>query len=70
MSNPQRVKALAHAVREGSFSAAARRMGLSQSAISQHISKLEAEVGAQLLVRGRDGITLTATGQELFELQG
>ncbi|WP_425090912.1 LysR family transcriptional regulator [Tropicimonas sp. S265A] len=68
MPNAQRVKALAHAVREGSFSAAARRMGLSQSAVSQHISKLETEVGAQLLVRGRDGITLTATGQELFEL--
>lgn len=68
MSNPQRIKALAHAVREGSFSAAARRMGLSQSAVSQHISKLEIEVGAPLLVRGRDGVTLTATGQELFEL--
>ncbi|WP_299963504.1 LysR family transcriptional regulator [uncultured Roseobacter sp.] len=62
------VKSFAHVVREGSISGAARRLGVSQSAISQHIANLEATVGAQVLIRGRDGVTLTPVGQELFEL--
>ena len=66
--NPHQFKALAQVVRDGSFSAAARTMGVSQSAVTQHISKLEAIVGVRLLVRDRDGIHLTTTGQEFFEL--
>ncbi len=66
--NPHQFKALAQVVRDGSFSAAARTMGVSQSAVTQHIAKLEAIVGVRLLVRDRDGIHLTTTGQEFFEL--
>lgn len=66
--NPHQFKALAQVVRDGSFSAAARTMGVSQSAVTQHVAKLEATVGARLLVRDRDGIHLTTTGQEFFEL--
>ncbi|MGZ2257201.1 LysR family transcriptional regulator [Roseobacter sp. A03A-229] len=66
--NAYQVKSLAHVVREGSISGAARQMGVSQSAVSQHIAKLEAVVGAQVLIRRRDGITLTQVGQELFQL--
>ena len=67
-ANTHQIIALAHVVREGSISGAARLMGVSQSAVSQHISKLERQVGAQLLVRGRDGIGLTTVGQELYQL--
>ena len=66
--NPYQFKALAQVVRDGSFSAAARTMGVSQSAVTQHISKLEATVGVRLLVRDREGLHLTTTGQEFFEL--
>ncbi|MEL7125316.1 MAG: LysR family transcriptional regulator [Pseudomonadota bacterium] len=62
------VKSFAHVVREGSISGAARRLGVSQSAVSQHIANLEATLGAQVLIRGRDGVTLTPVGQELFQL--
>lgn len=62
------VKSLAHVVREGSISGAARRLGVSQSAVSQHIAKLETHVGAQVLIRHRDGVVLTPVGQELFQL--
>ena len=66
--NPYQFKAFSQVVREGSFSAAARAMGVSQSAVTQHVAKLEATVGVRLLVRARDGVQLTATGQEFFEL--
>lgn len=66
--NPHHFKALAQVVREGSFSAAARSMGVSQSAVTQHITNLETIVGVRLLVRDRHGIQLTTTGQEFFEL--
>lgn len=60
--------AFAYVVREGSFSAAAKRLGVTQSTITQHVAKLEKQVGAPLLLRTRDGITLTHTGKELYDL--
>ncbi len=66
--NPHQFKAFAHVIREGSISAAAKSLGVSQSAITQHISKLEKTVGVRLMIRGRDGVELTATGQEFYEL--
>lgn len=66
--NPYQFKAFAHVIREGSLSAAAKSLGVSQSAVTQHISKLEATVGVRLIVRGRDGVELTTTGQEFYEL--
>lgn len=60
--------AFAYVVREGSFSAAAQRLGVTQSTITQHVAKLERQVGSQLLLRNRDGVTLTRTGEEFFEL--
>jgi DNA-binding transcriptional LysR family regulator len=47
---------------EGSFSAAAGRLYITQSAVSQHMSELEVGVGAALFVRGRRGVTLTSAG--------
>lgn len=60
--------AFAYVVREGSFSAAAQRLGVTQSTITQHVAKLERQVGSLLLLRNRDGVTLTRTGEEFFEL--
>lgn len=65
--NPHQFKAFSYVVREGSITGAARQLGVSQSAVSQHIAKLEATVGMRLFLRGRDGIELTATGQEIYE---
>ncbi|GAB3928506.1 LysR family transcriptional regulator [Microlunatus endophyticus] len=48
-----------------SFSAAARRLGLSQSAVSQHIRRLEQTLGVRLLVRDTHSVTLTAEGESL-----
>ncbi|MEM6590161.1 MAG: LysR family transcriptional regulator [Pseudomonadota bacterium] len=68
MFNPYQFKAFSKVVREGSFSAAARAMGVSQSAVTQHVANLERTVGVRLLIRARDGVQLTSTGQEFFDL--
>jgi DNA-binding transcriptional LysR family regulator len=49
-----------------SFSTAAQRLYISQSAISQCIQQLEKDLGVQLFIRTRKGISLTAEGKILF----
>jgi DNA-binding transcriptional LysR family regulator len=49
-------------VDQGGFSAAGRRLGLSQPAISRAVATLEKELGLPLLVRDRDGLSLTTAG--------
>ena len=50
----------------GTFSTAARKLGLTQSALSHQIRSLEEELGEQLLVRARPRAYLTAAGQRLL----
>ncbi|MEO1536403.1 MAG: LysR family transcriptional regulator [Pseudomonadota bacterium] len=66
--NHHQFVAFAYVVREGSFSAAANELGVTQSTITQHVAKLEQNVGAQLLWRRRDGVEVTPTGQALYDL--
>ncbi|GFZ99341.1 LysR family transcriptional regulator [Elstera cyanobacteriorum] len=47
----------------GGFTAAAEALCLSQSAVSQAVAALEKQIGARLLVRGRERVTLTAAGE-------
>ncbi len=51
---------------EGSFSAAADRYYITQSAVSQHVKDLEAAMGQRLFDRGRRGVALTAAGDILY----
>jgi molybdate transport repressor ModE-like protein len=60
------VRAFAAVVDEGTFSAAARELGYTQSAVSQQIGALERIVGASVLHRvpgGRSPLELTETGR-------
>jgi DNA-binding transcriptional LysR family regulator len=52
---------------EGSFSAAAERLMMTQSGVSQHMRELEAGLGARLFVRGRRGVGLTPAGERLLD---
>lgn len=51
------------AAEEGTVSAAARRLGVSASAVSQQIAGLEAALGAELLDRGARPFALTPAGE-------
>lgn len=52
--------------RQGSLTAAARRVGLSQSALSHAVRKLEQQLGAALWEREGRGLRLTAAGLHLL----
>lgn len=48
----------------GSFTRAAQRLDYSQSAVSQVIRSLEAELGTTLFSRGKNGVALTPDGEQ------
>ena len=51
----------------GSLSAAARQLGVSPSAVSKTMSRMEARLGVQLLQRSTRRVQLTAEGSQLYE---
>jgi len=53
--------------REGSFSAAAKRLGIQHSTISRHIHSLEKSLATPLLERSASGYVLTKAGEQLTE---
>jgi LysR family transcriptional regulator, regulator of abg operon len=61
------LKALVSAIDDGSIRSAAKRMGLSQPALTKAIRELEVELGASLLVRASTGVQPSAQGQLLYE---
>jgi DNA-binding transcriptional LysR family regulator len=52
-------------VRAGSFSEAARGLGLGQPAVSQHVRRLEQRVGRRLFVRDTHSVALTPDGEAM-----
>ncbi len=54
-------------VDQGSLSAAAQTLGLSQPTLSRQVRELEAKVQGRLFVRSRQGLSLTPLGLELAE---
>ena len=62
-----RLKVLSEVLGRGSFSAAAEALSYTQSAVSQAVARLEAELGATLVVRDRRGVRPTAAGATLAE---
>jgi len=54
-------------VRAGSFSAAARRLGMPKSTVSARVSALEKRLGATLIRRTTRKLAITPAGQAFFE---
>ena len=65
MLDVKRMRVLREVAARGSFSAAAEALSYTQSAISQQISALEREAGAQLVERTARGVRLTEAGRIL-----
>ena len=62
-----RLRAFAAVARQRSFSRAAEELYVSQPAISKHVASLEAELGEQLVIRGRRPLALTPAGEVLAD---
>lgn len=54
-------------VQKGSFSEAARHLGLSQPAVTFQVQRLERELGVRLLNRGEGRVTVTTAGQAFLD---
>lgn len=66
MDKLNRMAVFAVVVAEGSFSAAGRRLGMSPSAVSQHMRTLEQDLGVTLLHRSTRKLTLTDAGAAFY----
>lgn len=53
-------------VRSGSLSAASKELGVSQPALGRHLTMLEQDLGASLVIRSAQGIRPTAEGRYLL----
>jgi DNA-binding transcriptional LysR family regulator len=65
--NPDQLRTLIAVVTLGNFSAAGRRLNLTQPAVSLHIRELEQRFGVQLIERQGRRASPTVPGQELVE---
>jgi DNA-binding transcriptional LysR family regulator len=63
MERSGEMEVFARVVQEGGFSAAARSLDLTPSAVSKLIARLEARLGVRLLVRTTRALTLTEEGE-------
>ncbi len=61
------MEALIHLVEERNFSRAARKMFLTQPALTKHIQNAEEALGVKIVNRGGTGLSLTPEGKVLFE---
>jgi DNA-binding transcriptional LysR family regulator len=65
--NLTRLQTFVEVARRGTFAAAADALSFTPSAVSQQMTKLEAETGTALLVREATGVRLTEAGRVLHE---
>ncbi|MGV1793588.1 LysR family transcriptional regulator [Rhizobium sp. A37_96] len=67
MDRLQAMTAFVRVVETGSFSGAARQLGVGQPAVSKTIAQLEDRLQVRLLVRSTHGLTPTDAGMRFFE---
>ncbi len=60
------LRVLVAVVEAGSFTAAAERLGISQSGVSQAVAALEGALGVPLLRRDRGGVAVTEAGERVL----
>jgi len=63
----RQLRAFVHVTHAGTFTRAAEELHVAQSAVSQAVGRLEAELGFELLRRTSRGVELTEAGTVVFE---
>lgn len=67
MPDADRLLLFADVVRAGSFAAAGRELGITRQSVSEHIARLEEELGVRLLERTTRSLRTTEAGSVLYE---
>ncbi len=62
----RKIETLLTTIRKGSFSKAAEELNCTQSAVTQSMNAIEAELGFKVLERNHNGIKLTQKGEEIL----
>ncbi len=65
VEDPRRLLVFREVARAGSLAGAARALGWTQPAVSQHVRRLEEAAGTPLVLRAGRGVTLTEAGRVL-----
>ncbi|MHB8105045.1 MAG: selenium metabolism-associated LysR family transcriptional regulator [Dehalococcoidales bacterium] len=68
--NIEYLKTFQEIIKLGSFSAVAKKLGISQPAVTFQVQRLEQELGVRLIDRSQRTILLTQAGEELYRFVG
>jgi len=67
MINPFLLRSFCALVEVGHFTRTAEQLNMTQSGVSQHVKKLEEQLGCALLIRQGKQFTLTEAGERLYQ---
>jgi DNA-binding transcriptional LysR family regulator len=67
MSRYEEIEAFVRTIEAGSFTQAAKQLGVTKSAMSRRLSDLETRLGTQLVLRTTRSLSLTESGEALFQ---
>ncbi|MEM6421727.1 MAG: LysR family transcriptional regulator, partial [Pseudomonadota bacterium] len=67
MENLQELRIFVNVAQTGSFAGAARLLGVTTSAVSKAVQRLETGIGAKLLTRTTRSVQLTVEGERFLE---
>lgn len=70
MTHLQHLVSFVHTEEHGSFSAAARVLGLTPAGVSKNVAKLEADLGTRLFQRSTRRLALTESGERFLQQVG
>jgi LysR family transcriptional regulator, low CO2-responsive transcriptional regulator len=65
---PTQARAFQAVATEGSFTAGARKLGVSQPTVTNQVKQIEGRYGVELFHRTAHGVRLTASGEELLAI--